>query len=414
LESQADQSTFRSYLAFFGGQQLSLLGSSVVQFVIIWWVTIVTEKALVPSYLTAASIAGFAPMILVTPFAGVLVDRTSRKALIGVVDFLQALATVVLILLFWSGMVSFWHVLAVLAFRSVCQAFHSPAVSAIVPLMVPRDKLSRINGVSYLLTGMMTLLGPAVAGVLLVFMSVDQVLWVDPVTFAVAVVPLLLIRMPSVRMPEEKSSFRKDFFEGLSFIKRKRGLLPVVTLATLLNFFFMPLMVLLPYFVKYDHFGGVGELALLMVVMQGGMFAGGLLMTVMKEVKRKMTVTAVCIVAAYATSAMVALTPTGWFWFMAVGLFALDFSIAPANVLLRTILQVVIPAEMQGRVNAVLMSLASAASPFGMILGGTLVGFTGTVNLFLACAASGTLILLVFWFFTDMRHVESAEKNEAV
>lgn len=385
----------------------------MVQFVIIWWVTIVTPKDLVPSYLTAASIAGFAPMILVIPFAGVLVDRLNRKSLIGVVDLLQALATVVLILLFWSGMASFWYVLVILAFRSVCQAFHSPAVTAIVPLMVPRGKLGRINGLSYLLTGVITLLGPAVAGVLLVFMSVDQVLWVDPATFAVAIVPLLLIKIPSVRMSEQKSSFRKDFVEGLSFIRRKRGLLPVVMLATLLNFLFMPLMVLMSYFVKYDHLGGVGEYAFIMIVLQVGMFAGGLLMTVMSDIKRKMAVIAVSILAAYAGYALTALTPTGWFWFMAVGVFILDFCIAPANVLLRTILQVAIPAEMQGRVNSVLTSLASAASPFGMILAGTVVGYTGTVNLFLGCAAAGAAVLLVFWFFTDMKNAEKTEEATA-
>jgi DHA3 family macrolide efflux protein-like MFS transporter len=199
LESQADQTTFRSYLGFFSGQQVSLLGSSVVQFAIIWWITIATEEALVPLYLSIALIAGFAPMIVVTPFAGVLVDRLNRKVLIGLVDMLQALATVVLIILFWSGVAAVWFVFGILAFRSVCQAFHSPAVTAIVPLMVPRDKLSRINGLSYLLNGVMTMLGPVVGAVLLVFWTVDWILWVDPVTFMVAVIPLLLIRIPSIR-----------------------------------------------------------------------------------------------------------------------------------------------------------------------------------------------------------------------
>jgi DHA3 family macrolide efflux protein-like MFS transporter len=352
-------------------------------------------------------------MIVVTPFAGVLVDRLNRKVLIGSVDMLQALATVALIILFWSGVASVWFVFGILAFRSVCQAFHSPAVTAIVPLMVPRDKLSRINGLSYLLNGMMTLLGPVVGAVLLAFWTVDWILWVDPITFVMAIIPLLLIKIPSVKMEGEKAekrSFWKDFGEGLSFVRNKRGLMPVVMLATLLNFLFMPLVTLIPYFVKYDHFGGSAELAIVMAAFQAGMFIGGLLMLALKEFKRKMLVTAVCILLAYAAYALTALTPTGWFWFMAAGAFLLDLCVAPANVSLRTILQVVVPAEMQGRVNAVLTSLASAASPFGMILAGTIVGFTGTVSLFLGCAATGTLVLLAFWFFTDMRKVEETEE----
>ena len=119
-----------------------------------------TESAL---YLSIASVVGFAPMVILTPFTGVLVDRWSRKALIGIVDFLQALVTVVLIFFFWLDIVSIWQVLALLGLRGVFQAFHAPAVSAIVPLMVPRDKLSRMNGLNYLLSGAVTLVGPVLA-----------------------------------------------------------------------------------------------------------------------------------------------------------------------------------------------------------------------------------------------------------
>ncbi|NIQ04594.1 MAG: MFS transporter, partial [Candidatus Korarchaeota archaeon] len=83
------------------------------------------------------------PMVILSPFAGVFVDRWSRKALIGIVDFLQALTTVAIIFLFWLEIVVIWQVLALLTVRGIFQAFHNPAVSAIVPLMVPRDKLSR-------------------------------------------------------------------------------------------------------------------------------------------------------------------------------------------------------------------------------------------------------------------------------
>jgi DHA3 family macrolide efflux protein-like MFS transporter len=409
MVSQADRSSFRSYLAFFGGQQASMLGSSVVQFVIVWWITVETKSAL---YLSFAMLAGFAPMIVLVPFAGVLVDTWNRKRLIAGVDFLQALATVALIVLFSMGTASIWFVLLMLVARSVCQAFHVPAAEAIVPIMVPQDKLGRLNALSYLLTGAMNLIGPVVAAVLLSFLSIEQVLWVDPATFLVALVPLLLIKIPSIRMGIKKPSFTKDMAEGLSFIRRKRGFMPLIFMATLLNFLFMPVSTLLPYFVKFDHLGGINELALVMAVSQGGMFAGGLLMMMLKEFKRKMLATVACIAFAYLGYALLAITPMGLFWFMALGAFIMDISVAPANITLRTIIQVVVPAEMQGRVHSVLMSLASAASPFGMILAGAIVGYTGTTNLFLACAATGMIVLLASWLFTDMKH--AAEKDENI
>jgi DHA3 family macrolide efflux protein-like MFS transporter len=228
----------------------------------------------------------------------------------------------------------------------------------------------------------------------------------------VALVPLLLIKIPSIRMGIKKPSFTKDMAEGLSFIRRKRGFMPLIFMATLLNFLFMPVSTLLPYFVKFDHLGGINELALVMAVSQGGMFAGGLLMMMLKEFKRKMLATVACIAFAYLGYALLAITPMGLFWFMALGAFIMDISVAPANITLRTIIQVVVPAEMQGRVHSVLMSLASAASPFGMILAGAIVGYTGTTNLFLACAATGMIVLLASWLFTDMKH--AAEKDENI
>jgi len=408
MEIQAGQVTFRSYLFFWSGQLVSLLGSSVAQFVIIWWITLETGSAL---YLSIASFLGLVPMVILTPFAGVLVDRWSRKALIGIVDFLQALVTVVLIFLFWLSSVSIWQVLVLLTLRGIFQAFHSPAVSAIVPLMVPKARLSRINGLNYLFTGAVTLIGPVVAALLLAFWKIHQILWIDAITFIVAVIPLLIITIPSVRKKQDKSSFKKDLGEGLAFIKNGRGFLPLLILATVLNFLLTPLSTLLPYYVKFDHFGEASDLAIVMAFFQGGILAGGLLMSVIKGFKKKMVAIVSSVYIIFFGYAFVALTPTGLFWFMALGGLVMAFCVPVANVSTQTIIQTVVPMKMQGRVNAVTMALASAATPFGMILSGVIVEFTRTANLFLGCAGLGILTLTLSWLFTDIKHVEKMEET---
>ncbi len=408
MEIQAGEVTFRSYLFFWSGQLVSLLGSSVAQFVIIWWITLETGSAL---YLSIAAFLGLVPMIILTPFAGVLVDRWSRKALIGIADFLQALVTVVLIFLFWLGSVSIWQVLVLLTLRGIFQAFHSPAVSAIVPLMVPKAKLSRINGLNYLFTGAVTLIGPVVAALLLAFWKISQILWIDAVTFIVAVIPLLLITIPSVRKKQDKSSFGKDLGEGLAFIKNGRGFLPLLMVATVVNFLLTPLSTLLPYYVKFDHLGEVSDLAIVMAFFQGGILAGGLLMSVMKGFKKKMVAIVSSVYIIFLGYGLVALTPTGVFWFMAIGGLIMAFCVPIANVSIQTIIQTVVPMKMQGRVNSVTMALASAATPVGMILSGVIVEFTRTANLFLGCAGLGVLVLTLSWFLTDIRHVEKMEET---
>src|SRR4030067_3206156 len=103
METTANQKTFRQYLSFLFGQQFSLVGSTIVQFVIIWWITVETGS---PVFLSLAALAGFAPMVVLAPFPGVLADRWNPKIVIILADSCQAFATIVLILLFWSNWAS--------------------------------------------------------------------------------------------------------------------------------------------------------------------------------------------------------------------------------------------------------------------------------------------------------------------
>lgn len=133
------------------------------------------------------------------------------------------------------------------------------------------------------------------------------------------------------------------------------------------------------------------------------------MMSVIKGFKKKIATSIFFVYVVFLGYALVALTPTGQFWFMALGGLVIGFAIAPANVLISVIFQTVVPMKMQGRVNSVLGSLGSAATPFGMLLSGAVAGFMGTANLFLACTVSGILILTFSWLFTEVRYVDKAE-----
>jgi DHA3 family macrolide efflux protein-like MFS transporter len=406
MENAASEKAFRSYLLFWSGQLTSLLGSSVAQFVIIWWITLETESTL---YLSLAALFGLAPMVVLAPFAGVFADRWNRKMLVITVDFLQALATVALIFLFWTGIVSIWSIFVLLTLRGIFQAFHQPAVSAITPSMVPKEKLSRMNGINYLFTGAVTLVGPVVGAFLLGFWRIQEILWIDIVTFVLALTLILTVTIPSVRTEHENSSFHHDFMAGFNIVKSTRGFLPLLFLATAINFLLTPLSTLLSYYVKFDHLGGAPEFALVMAFLQGGILGGGLFMSLTKGFRRRMLAVTLSLYLFFLGYALIALTPTGWFWFMAIsGLFA-AFFVPIVNVSLETIMQTIIPLNMQGRVSSVTMALAMAAQPLGMILSGVVAVFTGTAYLFLGCAAVGILSITISWFFTDVRHVGEAE-----
>ena len=407
--TQPDRSTFRSYLLFWSGQLVSLLGSSISQFVIIWWITLETQSTL---YLALASVLGLAPIVILGPLAGVLADRWNRKLLVLAADLFQALTTLALISLFWFDVAAIWQVLVLLTLKGVFQAFHMPVVFAIIPTMVPRDKLSRMNGVNYLFTSAVNLAGPVAAALLLGLWTITQILWIDVVTFLFALAPLLIIRIPSVLKEQDKSSsFRRQFEEGFGFIRKARGLLPLIMLATAVNVLLTPLGTLLPYYVKFDHFGTASDLAFVMAFIQGGMLAGASIMSVIKVSKRRTTIIVSSMYILFLGYILVALTPTGLFWFMAISGFIQTFCFPMIDVLAMTILQTVVPIRMQGRVTSVTVSLAHAAQPIGMFLSGIITVFIGTANFFLICAGLGLMILTLSWFFTEIKHVEKLEEN---
>jgi DHA3 family macrolide efflux protein-like MFS transporter len=132
LANQANQKTFRSYLMFWSGQLFSLFGSMVVYFVIIWWITVETQS---PMYLAIASFLFIICQVIVMPIAGVLADRLNRKVIILVADSLQAVATLILLVLFQLNLANIWIVFIFISIRSVFQAFHLPTVNSIIPIV---------------------------------------------------------------------------------------------------------------------------------------------------------------------------------------------------------------------------------------------------------------------------------------
>src|SRR5574341_1229164 len=116
------------------GQAISLFGSSLVQFALVWWLTQTTRSATV---LAMATLVAVLPNVLLGPVAGVLVDRWNRRVIMIVADALVALATLVLAVLFLVGAAQVWHVYVILFFRAVAGIFHSTAMQTSTSLMVP-------------------------------------------------------------------------------------------------------------------------------------------------------------------------------------------------------------------------------------------------------------------------------------
>lgn len=397
----------RRFFTIWTGQQFSLLGSSLAQFALVWWVTKLTGSATV---LALGLLISTLPSVFIGPFAGALVDRWPRRWVMAAADSLAAAGAAALALLFWTGAAQVWHIYLILFIRAVGQAFHWPAMTATTPLMVPARHLARVSGLNQALYGGVGIIAPPLGALLVETMPMAGIMGIDVVTAALAVVPLFFIPVPQpARATDEAltpASLLADMREGWRYIWNWRGLRALVILAVLLNFLINPPMELLPILVT-RHFGGeVFRLGWLNSAWGVGAVAGGLLMGAWGGFKRRITTTLVGIAGLGVGVLMVGSAPSSLFGLAMAGMFVGAVMNSTSNAALMALLQERIAPEMQGRVWATSGALANAAVPLGMAIGGPLADAAGVRVLYLGAGVLYLLLGLSAFLSKDIMGIE--------
>jgi DHA3 family macrolide efflux protein-like MFS transporter len=251
----------------------------LVQFALIWWLTKTSGSATV---LAVASLVGLVPHVVLGPLAGTLVDRWNRRLTMILADSLTALAVLALAALFALGAVQVWHLYVLMFIRSVAGAFHSNAMMASTSLMVPRQHLSRVQGLNQMLWGGMSVFSAPLGALLLEVLPLQGILAIDVITALMAIVPLFFIAVPQPEKAAEgaageaKTGFWQDFVSGLRYVWGWPGLFLICLMAMQVNFLLNPAFSLLPIVVTRHFNGQAIQLATLESLSGIGVIAGGL------------------------------------------------------------------------------------------------------------------------------------------
>ena len=242
----------RPFFTLWIGQAFSLLGSQLVQFALVWWLTRTTGSAAV---LATASLVALLPNVLLSPVAGTLIDRWNRRTVMLVADSGIALATLALIGVFAVGEAQPWIVYLAMLVRAVGGVFHMPAMNASTSLMVPKAELGRVQGMNAALNGSMTIVAPPLGALLIEALPMQTVLAVDIVTAALGIGALALVHVPQpVRAAALGAlNVRRELAEALRYMRGMPGMMILVFMAVAINFVLIPAGSLLPLLVK-DHF----------------------------------------------------------------------------------------------------------------------------------------------------------------
>ncbi|MHA1989476.1 MAG: MFS transporter [Candidatus Hodarchaeales archaeon] len=395
------KSNLKGYFLVWGGQSVSLLGSQIVAFAIIWWLTFTTNSEIV---LSVAMFFELVPLVIFSPIAGVVADRFSRKKIMIITDSMQALVTLALIYLFFAGIANFYYVLIILGFRATLQAFQAPAIFAIVPSMVPQKHIGRINAIQQFVNGIILVLSPAIGALLIEVVGVNniaEILWIDVLTFVFALITIAFVFIPLMKRETidstDKSSFTDDFREGISYI-RASGLLPVFALFMVYNILFNPIVALLPLFVKDIHLGGATEYSIFIALFALGSLTGSILMTITNITPKIMSILLISTISVIGLF-LVALAPQGSFFIMYMGMALVGISVGLIDILFISLLQIVVPLELQGRVASSVIMIIKSVSPLAVVFVGFFTEITGSLTLFYILSPSIMVIVLIYGVF---------------
>lgn len=329
------------------------------------------EKTGSAQALALVGVFTYAPLIIVTPLVGVLVDRWNRKLVMMLSDLGAVLASVVVFLLFISGRLEIWHIYATTAFASTFQAFQWPAYSATVTMMVPKKHYSRASGMISMVESASNIIGPVLAGSLIGVIGIRGILLIDIITFFVALFTLLIVIVPQPVVEKTKTTFKefcKDITFGFKFIFERRGLLGLQ-----LVFFAANFMTVIGWAVINPMvLARTGDAQLLGFVQSFsavGALVGGVFLAIWGGPKQMVAgILLGWILNGTLGRFLMGSSEQPWIWMVSV--FLLAFFMPIINGCNQAVWQKKVPPDQQGRVFAVRRFIAQITIPISMALSG--------------------------------------------
>jgi DHA3 family macrolide efflux protein-like MFS transporter len=395
-EPSGDHSAFEGWKkrvsVFLVGQTITTLGSALVQYAIMWHLTLTTKSGLI---LALAAVFGFLPQAIVSVFAGVWADRVNRKMMIIVSDSAIALATLGLAFLMLSGVNDLWLIFLVMAVRSVGAGVQMPAISALLPQIVPTDKLMRVNGINSSVQSSLTLVAPLAAAAIYANMSLVGILFIDFVTAVIGLSLLATVAVPTLARASssDKPSYFADLKEGISYTFTHELVRWVMVVFGVVFLLIVAPSNLSPLMLVRNWGSDVWLLTVLELSFGIGMVIGGGLMALFANKLDRIT-TIIATSVAFGILAVVMGFSTNLILFFS--LFFFIGVIVPAfSTSAMTLLQETVEPERQGRVFGFVGIVMAVAMPLGMAVLGPLADVVSVESILIGTGAA-TVVIAAF------------------
>jgi len=358
----------RNTVIFLSSQAISLFGSSLVQYAILWYITLTTNSGIM---LTLSTLFGFMPQLIISIFAGVWADRYDRKKLIILSDLGIATSTFILAIIFLSGYRGIEALFVVSFIRSVGAGIQTPSVSAMLPQIVPKEKLMKVNGINSSVQSIMMLLSPALSALLLTYSDLPVIFFIDVITAILAIILLMILNVPPHKqaLPENQDTYLEDLKNGIKYASGNRFIAALILAQLILSFLVAPIAMLTPLLVARSYGEEYWRLTMNEISFFGGTIVGGFLIVIWQGFKNKVRTFSTSLTVLGLLTLFTGMTDQFTLYIIAMTFIGLVIPYFNAPII--TLLQENVPEDKLGRVFS-LINASSMMMPLGMLLFGPL------------------------------------------
>ncbi len=376
--------SYQTFMTIWFGQLVSRMGTAVTRFALIIWAYKQTDNA---TDVALLGFCAFIPMVAISPFAGVWVDRLDRRKIMMVSDLGAGVTTLMLLILFTTGQLQVWHLYLIEAFSGLFEAFQGPAYTALTSQLLPEEEYTRASGLRSIADDGGNLVAPFLAGFLIVQTGVIGIIGLDLLTLGIAVVTLVVVKKSLVGLPSSSRStqtclterhsssirqFGKEMKVGFRYIQKHRGLSGLMIIYTTLNFIdALAWLSLLPVMILARS--GGDEMALAAVEGTFGFagIVGGILVAYWGGPKRKIHGALLGPAFSFILGGIIiAVGRSTTMWMLGAGMAMIFVPILSGSE--KAIWQTKVTPALQGRVLATLNMVRKSMVPLGMLCGGFL------------------------------------------
>jgi MFS family permease len=407
----------RDFFLLWQGQLVSQIGSQAFLVGMMYWAMEATGSG---SLMGVLMMLTMLPGVLLGPLGGTVADRFSRKLIIVICDVLSGIAVLILTGLFMTETTSkevlILCLLLVAASVGVIQAFFRPAILAAIPDLVPEERISAANSLNQFSYQFSSVLGQGTGGLVYSFLGAPLLFLVDGLTFLFSALSESFIKIPqkapekSVNGKEALASFRTDLLYGLRFVWRWVGMRDFLIMVGLVHFFAMPFIVLMPFYAEFCLGKGADWYGFLMASFSGGSVTGYVLAGTFSLAGRMRSQFLLLLLSV----ASILYGILGFLGNPFLALLVIFFSGAMLgifNVNTMTIIQTSVTSELRGRVMGLVMTIANAASPLGMLAGGIAADLTDKNIPLLYAFCGGSIVVAVLLLGTRRPVMEYLSPN---